>query len=240
VQVAGLFDGILGRGVDTNGLISFTDLLKNGGSVTQAADAILHSSEYTARFGAVDAETNSGFVNELYQTALGRAPDQGGFDAAVSALNNGASRAQIAANIALSQENFSGLTVDETGIFVPDAEASAAGRLYFGLLDRPGDAAGVLSFKTFLEGGGTTTQAAQAFINSSEYQTKFAGLSNADFIDQLYENTLGRDPDSGGFDAYTTALNNGTSRDDVAVAITQSAEAQQHLAPVLEQGWVTV
>jgi len=240
VQVAGLFDGLLGRGVDNSGLITFTGQLNNGGTVAQAADAILHSTEYTARFGDVNAETNAGFVNELYQTALGRAPDQGGFDAYVSALNAGASRGGIAAGIALSTENFAGLTVDETGIFVPDAEAAAAGRLYFGLLDRPGDAGGVMNFKSFLEGGATTTQAAQAFIDSSEYQSKFAGLSNADFVDQLYENALGRDPDGGGFEAYTTALNNGASRAEIAVAITQSFEAQDHLAPVLQQGWVSV
>ena len=65
-------------------------------------------------------------------------------------------------------------------------------------------------------------------------------MSNADFVDELYENALGRDPDTGGFNAYTTALNNGTSRAQVAVAITQSVEAQDHFAAVLHQGWVAV
>ncbi|MCJ2045944.1 DUF4214 domain-containing protein [Methylobacterium sp. J-078] len=240
VKVAALFDGLLGRSVDSTGLIDFTEGLKNGGTVAQVADVILHSAEYTARFGDVNAESNTSFVTEIYQTALGRAPDQGGLDAHVAALNAGYSRAEIAANIALSPENFAGLSVDEDGIFVPDAEAFAAGRMYFGLLDRPGDAAGVLNFKSFLEGGATTTQAAQAFIDSTEYQSKFIGLSNADFIDQLYENTLGRDPDSIGFDGFMTALSNGTSRAEVAVAITQSFEAQDHFASVLQQGWVAV
>ncbi|MHC2018161.1 DUF4214 domain-containing protein [Methylobacterium sp. CM6247] len=240
VQVAALYDGILGREVDTSGLTTFSELLKNGGSVTDVASALLNSGEYTGRFGDVDAETNAGFVNEIYQTALDRAPDQNGFDAAVTALNGGTSRATIAANLSLSAENFSGLTVDETGIYVPDAEASAAGRLYFGLLDRPGDAAGVANLEDFLENGGTIVQAAQNFLNSAEYQSKFANLSNGDFVDELYENSFGREADAGGFANYKTALDNGTSRADVAVSITQSAEAQDHLASVLQQGWVSI
>ncbi|AWI87083.1 hypothetical protein C0214_01170 [Methylobacterium sp. DM1] len=240
VQVAALFDGILGREVDNSGLVTFNEQLENGVSVAQASNLILQSAEYTGRFGDVNAETNEGFVNELYQTALGRAPDQGGFEANVAALNNGVSRGEIAANIALSAENFNGLSVDETGIFVPDAEAAAAGRFYFGLLDRPGDVGGVANFESYLEGGATLAQTAQVFLNSAEYQSKFASLSNSAFVEELYENALGRQPEAGGFDAFTTALDNGTSRADVAVAITQSLEAQAHLAPVLEQGWVVI
>jgi len=240
VQVAALFDGILGREVDPVGLIGFANALESGGTVIQAADGLLNSEEYTARFGDVDAETNEGFINEIYQIALGRAPDQGGFEANLAALEAGTSRAEIAASIALSEENFQGLTVDETGIFVVDADSAAAARLYFGLLDRAPDAEGVDNFTNFLEAGNTTTQAAQVFLDSAEYQANFAGLSDDEFVDSLYENALGRDPDEGGFQAYTTALENGVSRAEVAAAITQSVEAQVRFDPIVEQGWVIV
>jgi hypothetical protein len=68
---------------------------------------------------------------------------------------------------------------------------------------------------------------AQGFLGSAEFQARFggAGTPNAAFVDQLYQNVLGRAGDAAGRDFWNGALNAGTSRADVLVAFSENAEA---------------
>jgi hypothetical protein len=54
----------------------------------------------------------------------------------------------------------------------------------------------------------------------------YGTLSNSAFVNQLYENGLGRPADSAGLQSWDTALAAGTSRGTVALDIAESAESQ--------------
>ena len=56
-----------------------------------------------------------------------------------------------------------------------------------------------------LESGSLTLhQAADGFTSSPEFQSKYGNLDNAGFVDLLYDNVLGRDPDPAGFRTGST------------------------------------
>ncbi|MBF8765978.1 DUF4214 domain-containing protein [Pseudomonas putida] len=103
-----------------------------------------------------------------------------------------------------------------------DAEAAAL-RLYQGILDRDADVSGAKFFTGFVNNGGSLTDVANAFLNSSE----FAGANNAADVNDLYQALLGRGTDGdAGASAWTSLLANGGTLADVAAAISVSAEAQ--------------
>ena len=118
-----------------------------------------------------------------------------------------------------------------------DPGASGVARLYYGLLDRAPDAGGLDSFCDLVEGGMAMRGVAQMVLGSQEYAAKFAGLSDAAFVESLYDHALGRTPEAAGAQSWQAALSHGATRAEVATGITQSGEAQQHLMPQIEMGW---
>nr|WP_314876133.1 DUF4214 domain-containing protein [uncultured Pseudomonas sp.] len=102
-----------------------------------------------------------------------------------------------------------------------DAEAAAL-RLYQGILDRDADLDGAKFFTGFVNNGGSLTDVANAFLNSSE----FAGVNNTADVNDLYQALLGRAADDTGASTWTALLANGGTLADVAAAISVSAEAQ--------------
>jgi hypothetical protein len=103
-----------------------------------------------------------------------------------------------------------------------DAEALAL-RMYEGILGRDADVEGAKFFTSFVNGGGSLTDVANAFLNSSE----FAGANNTADVNDLYQALLGRDADETGASTWTSVLANGGTLADVAAAISVSGEAQE-------------
>ncbi|TXM66229.1 tandem-95 repeat protein [Methylobacterium sp. WL12] len=234
-QVVALYDAIFDRAPDPLGLEQWSEALKTGMSLRDLATVLLSSSEAQAHLGAPD---NATFVAELYQTTLHRGADALGAQTWVDALDHGASRADVLLAFAFSTENVSSLQLAfDTGIFTPDRQASDVARLYYGVLDRAPDAGGLAGFTDLVEHGTSLAQVAQGMLDSFEFRTAHANLSNADFIDLIYENALGRSPDEGGLTGWTAALTNGALRAEVAVGIAESLEAHLHLLPKVEAGW---
>jgi hypothetical protein len=66
---------------------------------------------------------------------------------------------------------------------------------------------------------------AAGFVNSPEFQSKYGSLSDAQFVTQLYQNLLGRAPDTAGYAYWTAELAGGTSREHVLIGFAASAEA---------------
>ncbi|MER2267327.1 Ig-like domain-containing protein [Methylobacterium oxalidis] len=234
-QVYALYDAILDRAPDAAGLEGWVGAMRNGMSLRDVADAFLHSAEAQAKFGGLD---DRGFVGHLYETALHRSGEAAGLDTWTGALGHGASRADVALGFALSGENVAGMQAAlGAGIYVDDHAATDAARLYYALLDRAPDAAGLQSWTQALKGGLSEAGMAQAFLGSGEFQAKHAGLSDAAFVDMLYENALGRHAETAGLANWTSALGHGATRAEVALGIAQSEEAHHHLAGHIEQGW---
>ncbi|WP_315831395.1 DUF4214 domain-containing protein [Bradyrhizobium prioriisuperbiae] len=237
-EIYALYDAILGRTPDPLGFEGWVSLLEHGTSLHEVAARILASPEAQLHLGAAD---NATFVEQLYQTALHRQPEAAGLQGWTNALNQGMSRADIAIAFALSTENVSGMQASlNAGVFAPDLDASNVARLYYGLLGRAPDAAGLAGWTNVIKDGASLTSIAQAFLNSTEYNSSHAGMSDAQFVDSLYVNALGRHADSAGLQGWVNALANGTSHADVAIGIAESAEALNHHLSHIEQSWLLV
>ena len=100
-------------------------------------------------------------------------------------------------------------------------------RLYEAVLDRAADAEGLNFWLSNLEKGKIDVEAiAQGLLGSSEYLNKAsAAASDADFVASLYTQLLNRAPDAAGRNFWTSALENGVTRETVAVGFAASEEA---------------
>ncbi|AWN39903.1 DUF4214 domain-containing protein [Methylobacterium durans] len=234
-QVYALYSGLLGRAPDTLGLEYWADQLEHGASARTLGDLLLSSQEGQARAGALG---NSDFVQQLYQSTLGRPADADGLNYWTGQLNGGAARVDVASGFVFSDEHLSSLkSVFDTGLFVPDKQAADVARLYYTMLNRAPDASGLKYWESQLDHGGSLSSLAQAFLGTPENQAKYGSMANSDYVDALYMNALGRHAETDGLTYWTTQLNGGTSRADLAVLLADSAEAHSvHLAQV-EQGW---
>jgi hypothetical protein len=67
-------------------------------------------------------------------------------------------------------------------------------------------------------------QVADGFANSTEFQNLAAGLSNAQLVEYMYQNTLDRPSDPGGFAYWTGRLDVGMDRGDLLIGFSQSNE----------------
>ena len=70
-----------------------------------------------------------------------------------------------------------------------------------------------------------TLSIAGGFTNSTEFQTKYGSLTDAQFVTQLYSNILDRAPDSTGYATWMGELSSGYTREHVLVGFAESVEA---------------
>ncbi|MEA1832405.1 DUF4214 domain-containing protein [Methylobacterium durans] len=234
-QVYSLYAGLLGRAPDDVGLEFWADKLEHGATVRDLGQQLLFSPEGNARAGALD---NAAFVEQLYQATLHRTADSGGLAFWTGQLDQGVARVDVANGFVFSSEHLGSLqSVFDAGLFVPDKQAADVARLYYTMLNRAPDAGGLEFWTNQLDQGGSLSTLAQGFLASSENQAKYGSLSNSAYVDALYLNALGRHAEQDGLQFWTARLDSGVSRADLAVQLTDSAEAQSvHLAQV-EQGW---
>jgi serralysin len=95
------YQAAFGREADTGGLKGWTNLLKNGATPAQLAQDLTTTPEFQALHAQ---QTNAQYVESLYEGGLGRQADQGGAQGWVSALQSGATRADVLTGIAQSAE----------------------------------------------------------------------------------------------------------------------------------------
>ena len=83
---------------------------------------------------------------------------------------------------------------------------------------------------------------ASGFVNSSEFQAKYGSLSHGEYVRQLYNNVLERDPDLEGQKNWVNALNAGETREHVLIGFSESTENQSQAAALVNgvdfQAWV--
>jgi hypothetical protein len=249
-EIYQLYDGLLGRAPDGLGMESWTAALQAHGttpppgaglSLEQITHAFLASPEFTHDFGSYTQLSDHDFIEDLYHTALHRDAEPQGLQGWENALAQGESREDVALGIVLSPEHQQDLQgTFNAGVFVPDPTDSAVARLYYGLLDRPPDAAGLSGWENAAAQGLPLVTIAQDFINSPEYQNLHGPQTDQQFVDALYVGSLGRPADAAGEQGWDTALSQGLPRSVVALGIAESPEAQQHLAPNIEMGFKLV
>jgi hypothetical protein len=158
-----------------------------------------------------DLVTEAGFVIGVYETLLNRGPDQAGLVTWVQALQAGFTPQQVVTMIWNSPEHF-GLEVNQ---------------FYMKFLNRPADAAGRASFVNALLAGTPENAVELAILSSAEFSALHS--SNANFVAALYQDVLGRAPDTAGMAFWQNALATGTTRTAAAMAFLNSVEANVRL-----------
>lgn len=120
-------------------------------------------------------------------------------------------------------------------------ENSDVYRLYQAAFARMPDEGGVSHWIGKHNTGMSLPSIASYFINSNEFkQTYGTNLTNAQFVELLYKNVLGRQPDVGGSTFWTEALNKGVyTKEDAVVRFAESPENVSKTAPYVDHGyWV--
>ncbi|MBR5917878.1 MAG: DUF4214 domain-containing protein, partial [Lachnospiraceae bacterium] len=218
----------LGRGSDPDGFADWKGQLTNGEAVgVHVAYGFLFSSEYTKK-----NKSNQDYVTDLYMLFMGREPDEAGFNDWVGQLEDGKSRVDVFAGFANSQEFYNicesyGITagrfvtgydrfqINNVNLFVE--------RLYKITLDRIGDKDGQRNWvEKLINKQITGSECARSFIFSQEYTNK--GLSDDEFVENLYLAMMGRPSDAGGKSGWVNALVSGKTRDEVFAGFANSVE----------------
>jgi hypothetical protein len=226
-QVTRLFQAALGREADQGGLNYFVQALDNGAKLSDVANNMVSSPEFTSQFGA--NLNNTQFVDALYQNLRGASASPAEISGWTILIDKGEmSRADVVVQFAESAENranTAGIVAD--GIWDRDESAIAVANLYDTAFDRLPDLGGLSSWVSLLHTGNLTLQAvANSFYNSDE-ASALRGLNDSDFINAIYNNALDRDAEAAGTASWLTQLNSGMSRADVMLAISSSDEHQQ-------------
>ena len=171
--VTALYQNALGRAPDAAGLAGWISAIDTGQQTrAQVLMGFSESAENRANTanrvaaGIWDVSEGASEVARLYDTALGRLPDAGGFNGWVTALNGGSSL-QALANSFVTSPEFSHTygALDNNG-FVQ--------ALYQNALHRAGDAAGVAGWTNALAGGVTRAQVVLGFSESIEHKASTA------------------------------------------------------------------
>jgi hypothetical protein len=112
-----------------------------------------------------------------------------------------------------------------------DRATGAIGRLYFATYQRVPDAGGQRFWTQQLRRGTSLEQIASQFATAPEFEAIYGSLSNRQYVEQLYQNVLGRPGDSGGIVFWTGQIDaNATSRGGLLAAFSESAEFKARAA----------
>ena len=195
-----LYRTMMDREYDKDGLKTWTTQLKNGKTRAWVFKQFCDSAEfqalcaaYTLPWGSI-ADTGynmenmnatvsvtaaQGFVTRLYQTALGRTPDEGGMKTWTDQLTTHTmTGAQVAANFFASAEYLSKNRSDKN--FVED--------LYVAMMDRSSDAEGMKTWTTQLVLGRSRCWVFKQFCDSAEFHNICAtyGINPGSVADGQY------------------------------------------------------
>jgi cyclophilin family peptidyl-prolyl cis-trans isomerase len=196
--VTQLYQDLLGRAPDPQGLNSFTTALdQNTFNRTQITTAVLTSNE---------GRTHE--VENLYQTYLNRQADPTGLDLSTRFLQAGGTLQEVRAVIVGSNEYFQNRAQSNNNSFLTD--------VYHDALGRGVDAVGQSLGGQALAAGMDRTKVARVVLNSPEGE-QFQ-------VQAYYASLLRRTADSVGMTASTAALASGMSEERIVIAIAASDE----------------
>jgi hypothetical protein len=170
---------------------------------------ILSKLQFLSSTNAVDPNVaaEASFVDGLYRHVLDRPADTAGLISWVQALQSGVPRSQVVSAVWNSAEH-RGLEVN---------------RLYETFLGRSADATGSAYWVNAMLAGTSEMDVARALIASPEFQADHP--DNASYVTALYTTILQRPPNGAEVAGWVSALQNGASRDALAVAFLNSSES---------------
>jgi hypothetical protein len=117
--------------------------------------------------------------------------------------------------------------IDGNGVFDPTDTAENVARLYLGGLGRSPDLAGLINFANQVDAHiSTLSNVANAMVNSPEFTSSYGALTDSDFVNRIYWNSLGAAPPQNAYSLLMGRLANGTSRGAALVSVAESIGAK--------------
>jgi hypothetical protein len=105
-------------------------------------------------------------------------------------------------------------------------DTASVSRLYHSALGRLPDESGLQYWVNDLQQGYPLQDLAASFIGSPEFTARFGtDLTNAQYVERIYENVLGREPEAAGAAFWTSGLDSGAANRSLTLAeISESPE----------------
>ncbi len=213
-QIMRLYLAYFLRMPDTGGLNYWVSASRGGMSLATISQLFSESPEFTDRYGSLG---NAGFVDQVYQNVMGRSPDSGGRTYWSGRLGSGTTRGEMMIGFSESDEFVANSAGD---LFDYDANGPVA-RLYRAYFQRRPDAGGLAYWN---DQEIPLHAISQAFSNSDEFVSLYGTLSHQAFVEQVYENVMGRSADEGGRRFWTAQLYEGMERGTVMLNFSESPE----------------
>lgn len=110
-----LYEAVLGRAPDQDGLSFWVEAMDDGLTMEEAANELLMSDEFTARFGSNASLSNEELVDQLYMNILGREGEAEGEMFWNDVLDDGVARADVLIGFSESPENQMAVMGDISG-----------------------------------------------------------------------------------------------------------------------------
>lgn len=108
-------------------------------------------------------------------------------------------------------------------------------RLYFAYFLRPPDRSGLAYWIGKKRSGSSLYAISQSFAGSSEFVRRYGELTNAEFVDLVYRNVLGRSGDAGGQAYWTRQLDQRKrNRGHVMAGFSESSEYQRKVQAAVD------
>ncbi|HEY4029876.1 MAG TPA: DUF4214 domain-containing protein, partial [Caulobacteraceae bacterium] len=236
-QVYRVYEATLNRAPDQEGLADWVHSLNGGTSLQTVVNGFVSSQEFQSKYGAL---SNSDFVTLLYNNVLHRAPDDAGLSDWLAALSSGTTRAQVVLDFSESQEDIGQLASSvQQGLWIEDTAVAQAARLYDTVFSRLPDLPGLITWSHALQTGVSLQTAANGFVSSQEFQSRYGGLDDTQFVTLLYNNVLHRAPDGPGLSSWIATLAAGHPRAEVVLDFSESQEHVANTAPHIDYGvWI--
>ena len=162
------------------------------------------------------------FITHAYQDVLGRPIDPASKTYWLGQMKNGVTRTQVANQLLRSAEKSN----------------ERIQNLFNTYLHRPADGGDLGLYSNMLQHGTPVEDVRAAILSSQEYFNSRGGGGNLGFITALYQDVLGRAPDSQGSAAFVQQLNTGGSRSAIAHQIVTSQEASARWMNALYQKYL--
>ena len=118
-----------------------------------------------------------------------------------------------------------------------DDVAAEAYRIYKAAFNRTPDLPGLGYWIEQMDKGASLTDVAGGFLQSREFiNDNGPNLSDAEFINAMYFNVLGRGADQSGYDYWLTQISNGLGRADILSYFSESAENIANVEAAISDG----
>ncbi|MGH1503524.1 MAG: DUF4214 domain-containing protein [Acidimicrobiales bacterium] len=202
------------REPDTVGLHHWVANRRAGMPLATISEAFAQSGEFQQRYGSL---SDAAFVERVYQNVMGRSPDASGRDFWIGQLRSGVTRGSMMVGFSESDEYRASAQLE---IDAYDTTGPVA-RLYRAYFRRSPDTDGLQFWSST---GYSLERISQEFATSTEFQQTYGSLSDAAFVERVYENVMGRSPDAEGRSFWTGQLGNGVSRGSMMVGFSESQE----------------